>query len=168
MKKGFTLIELLAVISIMGLLAVAIVPNVISTYNESLIKLMVTEENNVTNMAKLYAEDYCVDMLGSETGCPDSYKPAVGKTVRYICLNNVQSMGYIGKIDYKKSVCSGITIFEFSKPTSMTYSGAKTYLWCGTGDTSYETKNQDVNGNPIEFEAGKSMRALYGSTCVSN
>ncbi|NLC48673.1 MAG: leucine-rich repeat protein [Tenericutes bacterium] len=129
-RNAFTLIELLAVIGILGILILAVVPNVIKIYNNALLKTMETQEANVKNASKLYVEDYCIDPIDNTYICPSSYENVVNNE-RYVCLNKLQSGSdkYIGNITYKNKSCTGVVVY--TKDTSGSYSNSKTYLYCG-------------------------------------
>lgn len=129
-RNAFTLTELLAVIGILGILILAVVPNVIKIYNNALLKTMETQEANVKNASKLYVEDYCIDPIDNTYICPSSYENVVNNE-RYVCLNKLQSGSdkYIGNITYKNKSCTGVVVY--TKDTSGSYSNSKTYLYCG-------------------------------------
>jgi prepilin-type N-terminal cleavage/methylation domain-containing protein len=141
-KYGFTLIELLGVIAILGILILAVVPNVIKIYNNSVLKTMSVQESNVKNASKLFVEDYCVNPIDNTYNCPLSFKNAVSEE-KYVCLNDLQSGTdkYIGSVTYKKEECTGVIIY--TKNESGSYNESKTYLYCGydddTGSYSYMT-----------------------------
>lgn len=127
MKKGFTLIELLAVIAIIGILAVLILPDLISIVGDATDKDMKIQENNISDAAKLYINDYCINPIG-DYDCPESFKN------KYICLNDIQTSDYIDLVKYKNTVCKGVTVFDGDRndPT--------TYLKCGN---SYKTTSNE-------------------------
>lgn len=140
MKKGFTLIELLAVIAIIGVLAVIVIPNVAKSYENSLIKLMETEENNMVTASDLFLEDYCISPISSEYSCPNTYVKAT-KT-GYICLSRLQqnaidsNQGYIDSIKFKSEECYGFVFYSIENSSSI----KKAYLFCGynSNDGTYE------------------------------
>ena len=66
MKKGFTLIELLAVITITGILAVMILPNLVGSYEKSLKKAMAIQESKLKDAATLMVNDYCNQRISKE------------------------------------------------------------------------------------------------------
>ena len=138
-KVGFTLIELLGVIAILGILILAVVPNVIKIYNNSVQKTMEVQENNVKNASKLFVEDYCINPIDNTNICPSTYKNEVNEE-KYVCLNDLQSGTdkYIGSVTYKKENCKGVIVY--TKDESGSYNESKTYLYCG-----YDTENNSYS-----------------------
>ena len=148
-KKGFTLTELLAVIAIISILALMAVPAVIKIYNDSVIKTMHVQENEIKHAANLFVEDYCNDPLDHSLICPQSYnKPVNNKKV--VCLSDLQNSKdkYISSVKYKDSDCKGYVTYYLDENTGI-YGNEKTYLFCGLKedgtyeyitDNNYDTK----------------------------
>lgn len=135
-KNGFTLVELLAVIAIIALLSTVAVSAVISIYNSNIKKTMILQENNISDVSKIYLEDFCLDPLpGSEYICPSTYT-----NKHYICLSDLEDKRneYIEGATYKNEECSGIIVFEKDKHGE--YTKPKTYLYCGYNN---DTKTYD-------------------------
>ena len=143
-KKGFTLTELLAVIAIISILALMAVPAVIKIYNDSVIKTMHVQENEIKHAANLFVEDYCNDPLDHSLICPQSYnKPVNNKKV--VCLSDLQNSKdkYISSVKYKDSDCKGYVTYYLDENTGI-YGNEKTYLFCGLkedGTYEYVTDN---------------------------
>lgn len=137
-KAGFTLIELLGVIAILGILILAVVPNVIKIYNKSLLKTMSIQENNIKNASKLFVEDYCISPIDNSYICPNSYKNEINDE-KYVCLSDLQNINdkYINNVTYKKEDCSGVIVY--TEDENGAYNKSKTYLYCGYNEdtTSY-------------------------------
>ena len=133
MKKGFTLTELLAVIAILSILVLLAVPNIIKIYNDSTKSAMEVQENQILDASNLYVTDYCTRRINSTYVCPSSY--TTGTTIKYICLNDITSKGYIENIKYKASNCSGVIVYDSDGKNG------KTYLYCGAGPNyTYKTE----------------------------
>ena len=148
-KNGFTLTELLAVIAIISILILIAVPAVIKIYNDSVIKTMRVQENEIKNAANLFIEDYCNNPLDHSLICPQSYsKPVNNKKV--VCLSDLQNSKdkYISNVKYKDSDCKGYVTYYLDENTGI-YGNEKTYLFCGLKedgtyeyitDNNYDTK----------------------------
>lgn len=133
-KKGFTLVELLAVIAILAILSLIAVPNVLKYLNESRIRAMVTQENNISDAANLFVTDYCSSSKIHDGMCPDSYeKNDEGK--KYLCLSNLN----LDIVTYKNKECKGIIVYENE------YSKGKTYLYCGESENYEYVTDVDLN-----------------------
>ena len=143
-KNGFTLTELLAVIAIISILTLMAVPAVIKIYNDSVIKTMRVQENEIKHAANLFVEDYCNDPLDHSLICPQSYsKPVNNKKV--VCLSDLQNSKdkYISSVKYKDSDCKGYVTYYLDENTGI-YGNEKTYLFCGLkedGTYEYVTDN---------------------------
>lgn len=125
-RRGFTLVELLAVIAILAILSIIAVPNVLKYLNESRIKAMVTQENNISDAANLFVTDYCSSSKIHDGMCPASYENnEEGK--KYLCLSSLN----LDTVKYKNKECKGIIVYYDE------YSKGKTYLYCGE-DKNYE------------------------------
>ena len=143
-KNGFTLTELLAVIAIISILTLMAVTAVIKIYNDSVIKTMHVQENEIKHAANLFVEDYCNDPLDHSLICPQSYsKPVNNKKV--VCLSDLQNSKdkYISSVKYKDSDCKGYVTYYLDENTGI-YGNEKTYLFCGLkedGTYEYVTDN---------------------------
>ncbi len=84
-KKGFTLIELLAVAVILGLMILAVVPNLLATYNQVKDKNETLFVEQMTEAAKIYAENNKKDIEGLEE---------VGG-IAYITLQDIVNAGLL-------------------------------------------------------------------------
>jgi len=141
-KNGFTLMELLAVIAIIGILVLLIVPNVLKTYNESIIKSLEVEEGVIVDAANIFLEDYCISPIDDDhsSQCPSTYK-----NDRYLALEDLKD--YITKeLKYKGQKCNGIVIYNEKKE-------GKTYLACGSNEEDgYFTDINIYDGNNIKLK----------------
>lgn len=153
-NRGFTLIELLAVVGLIGVLAILLLPNIINLFNSSQIKIMIQQENNVKDAAKIVAEDYCLNSIETSSAiCTTLYTEKNTNKDSYICLKDMISEDYISPIKYKDSTCYGYTIFE--KKNNGARVAKQTYLWCKNGSDSYTTveDNKDAQGLPTGFNS---------------
>ena len=145
MKKGFTLIELLAAITIMGILALLILPNFIEKYNSARNNAMITQENEVVDAAKLFIEDYCRHPLSENEGMCQIYSVSTSNTnEKYTCLNVIQNAKYIDEIIQQNRACSGFVTYDKS------YKSYKAYLKCADGYKTNGIDNiKDLSGAKI-------------------
>ena len=140
-KDGFTLTELLAVIAVIAILTIMVVPNVLNTYNEGVKKTMETQENNVADAADLLVSDYCTRKINSTYICPSGYDAEVNNQ-KYVCLSDLNNLGYIKSVTYKGSDCDGMVIF--TKDSKGKFTQSKAYLYCAKqsdGTYLYTTDN---------------------------
>ena len=141
-KSGFTLIELLAVIVIMSILAALLLPDAFDIFNNTFEKAMRIQEDNVTEAAKLYMQDFCLNpMEGNTCYFTSSLNKGTSSTgFRYyngiLPLETLISADYIEPIvSNREDNCTGCVVITANTATGeMTY---KTYLSCGE---SYETQ----------------------------
>ena len=68
-NKGFTLIELLAIIVILGLIALAAIPNISKQVKESEKQEQTVLDKKIENASKLYAAKYYADEIVTCTSC---------------------------------------------------------------------------------------------------
>lgn len=144
-KKGFTLAELLAVIAILAIIAIIAIPNVIKTMNQSAAKVMEEQVTQVSTAAELYTVDNCKVSTRINYNCP-SYYETVSNNQKYLCLKDIQTSKYIGKVTYKSSECDGMIIYDKNGENG------ETYLYCGRkndGTYTYVSNNaKNVNIKP--------------------
>ena len=134
-KKGFTLIELLVVIAIIGILALLILPNFISSFRNANNKAMITQENEVVDATKLFVEDYCRHPLKQNKGKCSTYSMKTeNANQKYTCLSTLQTTKYMEDIVSQGQFCSGFVVYNKN------YSEYKAYLKCGNG---YATEGID-------------------------
>ena len=134
-KKGFTLVELLVVIAIIGILALLILPNFISSFRNANNKAMITQENEVVDATKLFVEDYCRHPLKQNKGLCSTYSVKTQNTnQKYTCLSTLQTTKYMEDIVSQGQFCSGFVVYNKN------YSEYKAYLKCGNG---YATEGID-------------------------
>lgn len=92
-NKGFTLIELLAIIVILGLIALAAIPNISKQVKESEKQEQTVLDKKIENASKLYAAKYYADKIVD------------GKTFTFT-LNDLENDGLLSLNDDQ---CSGGT-----------------------------------------------------------
>lgn len=132
-KYGFTLIELMVVIAIIGILAIIVLPNFIGTYNNAVEKAMITQENEIVDAARLFIEDFCRNPLNEYKGQCNNYSIQVNNsnpTLRYTCLNSLQTHKYIDEVVTSGVSCRGFVTYD-KETNSRKYSNYKAYLDCG-------------------------------------
>ncbi|MBQ6285926.1 MAG: type II secretion system protein [Bacilli bacterium] len=136
-KNGFTLTELLAVIAILGVIVLAVVPNVLKLFNQSVDKFFEQQQGYVLTAAELYVQDNCKKSTRIGYVCPGHYE-IVSNNERYLCLKEIQTADYIGEVSYKGNVCEGMVIFDENGKNG------QTHLYCGRqSDQSYTYKTSD-------------------------
>lgn len=109
MKKGFTLIELLVIITIMGLLATLLIPNVVKiierTENKTFLEdgkaIIRASENYINQDPELLQEGECFDLIGSDIDITLSENIVSGK----VCYIN--SKPYLMHISNGNKCLSG-------------------------------------------------------------
>lgn len=105
-NKGFTLIELLAIIVILGLIALAAIPNISKQVKESEKQEQTVLDKKIENASKLYAAKYYVDEI---VGCNSEMCD-----IKFT-LNDLENDGLLSLNDDQ---CSGnVTIEETSIKT---------------------------------------------------
>lgn len=92
-NKGFTLIELLAIIVILGLIALAAIPNISKQVKESEKQEQTVLDKKIENASKLYAAKYNADKI-------------VDGTLFTFTLNDLENDGLLSLNDDQ---CSGGT-----------------------------------------------------------
>lgn len=89
-NKGFTLIELLAIIVILGLIALAAIPNISKQVKESEKQEQTVLDKKIENAAKLYAAKYFADKI---VDCDSSCTPIT------FTLTNLEDDGLLSLSD---------------------------------------------------------------------
>lgn len=155
MKKGFTLIELLAVITITGILAVMILPNLVGSYEKSLKKAMAIQESKLKDAATLMINDYCNQRISKEKydeckngnvifkqenwPLTDEDGNTVYKTIYFVKLETLKAANYYeNELYYEHSDtedCRAIVLFDaFVDGTGANkvtkYTGDRAYVSC--------------------------------------
>ena len=156
MKKGFTLIEILVAITIIGILAILIIPNIVDSFNEANSNTMKIQENQVLDAAKLYLEDYCRHPISSEykNTCNSTkilFKTSGNTETSYICMNSIKTAGYLeDDVLYGGTTkCDGFVTLE-NKSGTASYTNIKTYLKCGNDYETEGINNQvDSSNNKV-------------------
>ncbi len=151
-RNGFTLVELLAVVAIMAILVIIAVPNIIKVYNSGVLKEMLVQENNIKDAANLYLEDHCNSKLDEDSVCPSSYEYANYNDEKFVCLSDLQAANdnYINDVKFKSDTCQGVIVYDRDRETGL-YTDAKTYLYCGNGDTGEYNYVTDEDLNPGRY-----------------
>ena len=85
-KKGFTLVELISVIVILGILALIVFPNVLSTLNNGKKNMKEDNQTLIISGAKNYVADH-----------PNNFKSIDGK-VYCLSLGTLYNSGYINTV----------------------------------------------------------------------
>lgn len=108
-NKGFTLIELLAIIVILGLIALAAIPNISKQVKESEKQEQTVLDKKIENASKLYAAKYYADKI-------------VGGTTFTFTLNDLENDGLLSLNDDQcKNVRTELISVEFSSKTTFNY-----------------------------------------------
>ena len=147
-KKGFTLIEVIVVVAILGILALIVLPNFVSTFKKSSTNAMITQENEVVDTVQMFLEDYCRTPLQSKKGQCDTYSvPTSVENQKYTCLSSMQANRYIDDLIFQDQVCSGFVIY--TKSGNRDYGNYKAYLKCGGYETEGLYNIKDSHGDSI-------------------
>lgn len=111
-NKGFTLIELLAIIVILGLIALAAIPNISKQVKESEKQEQTVLDKKIENASKLYAAKYYADKI--VVGTPFTFTLNELENDGLLSLNDDQCSDGTrnNKIEVKKD--SGKIIFDYS------------------------------------------------------
>lgn len=135
MKKGFTLVELLATITILGIIALLLVPTVTNVLSSFRGDASENQKKSIVSAAKLWASDHRVDLPSTdgETVCVKVSELKQGyleddlkdpNTKQSISNNAGVQIKRVGKsFEYTyQDTCSGVTVSpkptESSKPTN--------------------------------------------------
>lgn len=113
-NKGFTLIELLAIIVILGLIALAAIPNISKQVKESEKQEQTVLDKKIENASKLYAAKYYADKIVD--GKTFTFKLTDLENDGLLSLNDDQCSNdarNVKKIEVKKD-SSGKIIFNYS------------------------------------------------------
>lgn len=109
-NKGFTLIELLAIIVILGLIALAAIPNISKQVKESEKQEQTVLDKKIENASKLYAAKYYADEI-------------VGGTTFNFTLNDLENDGLLSLNDDQcKNVRTALIEVNYSSKTTFNYS----------------------------------------------
>lgn len=113
-NKGFTLIELLAIIVILGLIALAAIPNISKQVKESEKQEQTVLDKKIENASKLYAAKYYADKI--VVGTPFTFTLNELENDGLLSLNDDQCLGGTrnNEIEVKKDSSSGKIIFDYS------------------------------------------------------
>lgn len=114
-NKGFTLIELLAIIVILGLIALAAIPNISKQVKESEKQEQTVLDKKIENASKLYAAKYYADEIVD--GTPFTFTLNELENDGLLSLNDDQCSNdarNVKKIEVKKDSSSGKIIFDYS------------------------------------------------------
>lgn len=111
-NKGFTLIELLAIIVILGLIALAAIPNISKQVKESEKQEQTVLDKKIENASKLYAAKYYADEIVDGTTFTFTLNDLENDGL--LSLNDDQCLGVTrdNKIEVNKD--SGKIIFDYS------------------------------------------------------
>ena len=114
-NKGFTLIELLAIIVILGLIALAAIPNISKQVKESEKQEQTVLDKKIENASKLYAAKYYADEIVDGTSFTFTLNELENDGLLSLnddqCSNDARN---VKKIEVKKDSSSGKIIFDYS------------------------------------------------------
>lgn len=111
-NKGFTLIELLAIIVILGLIALAAIPNISKQVKESEKQEQTVLDKKIENASKLYAAKYYADKI--VVGTPFTFTLNELENDGLLSLNDDQCSSTRNKEIEVKKDSSGKIIFNYS------------------------------------------------------
>lgn len=112
-NKGFTLIELLAIIVILGLIALAAIPNISKQVKESEKQEQTVLDKKIENASKLYAAKYYADEI-------------VGGTTFTFTLTDLENDGLLSLNDDQcKNVRTALIEVNYSSKTTFNYSNIR-------------------------------------------
>lgn len=135
MKKGFTLVELMVAITIIGILAILILPDFIKNFTNARDTAMITQEHEIVDASKLFIEDFCRHPLEENEGLCNTYSLQTSDTnKKYTCLKVLQGTKYIDEIVQQGQLCTGFVIY------TKDFKSYKSYIKCGAG---YQTNGID-------------------------
>lgn len=126
-KKGFTFIEILVGIALIGLVTIMLVPGIVDSFSSSKRNIMKIQEKQISDAAKIYLEDFCVNPINNNVSCPLNYDTDSKGFKLYndtFDVSTIIGLGYIGDIKLNKSDCEGYIVVEDTTKV-------KTYLYCG-------------------------------------
>ncbi len=111
-NKGFTLIELLAIIVILGLIALAAIPNISKQVKESEKQEQTVLDKKIENASKLYAAKYYADKI--VVGTPFTFTLNELENDGLLSLNDDQCLGGTRNNEIEVNEDSGKIIFDYS------------------------------------------------------
>ena len=112
-NKGFTLVELLAILVILGLIALATIPNISKQVKESEKQEQTVLDKKIENAAKLYADKYFADDIvkGSNTN----------KIIKTFTLTDLENDGLLSLNDDQCKNKKNEFIYVSSDGSSVTF-----------------------------------------------
>ncbi len=115
-NKGFTLIELLAIIVILGLIALAAIPNISKQVKESEKQEQTVLDKKIENASKLYAAKYYADKIVECTpsSCDIKFTLNDLENDGLLSLNNDQCSGGTRDKEIEVKNDSGKIIFNYT------------------------------------------------------
>lgn len=113
-NKGFTLIELLAIIVILGLIALAAIPNISKQVKESEKQEQTVLDKKIENASKLYAAKYYADKIVVDTPFTFTFTLNELENDGLLSLNDDQCSSTRNKEIEVKKDSSGKIIFNYS------------------------------------------------------
>lgn len=123
-NKGFTLIELLAIIVILGLIALAAIPNISKQVKESEKQEQTVLDKKIENASKLYAAKYYADEIVTCTSCTS----ATTTTIKFT-LTDLENDGLLSLNDDQCTSTKNkeIKVYSESGNIKFDYTAVKDY-----------------------------------------